>query len=312
MNKTSKYIIGLLGFIVIGGGAYVYLNKKQKGKVVSSVPINQIQKTFMTQLTSYQNSPVGRAWRAQDFHALQEMFNPNQSAKKNAEFFQISINLLDLQKPEIKEEKKESYNKLKSKIVDFILSKEEGVSPFAVQFAFKTLAKMGSLESGDLEKLVQTYKKSDGTLRQQLFDFLVTSSQPPTFIQKELLKMATKDNQLQTVFALLSRSESLSFKQETAENIHKRFFQMSKVGRALSLKFFIFNRNLIKSDLTKEIEIVSEENDDISQDAFLNAVDQLKLASKYESKIRSIINETPFYHLKSLAQTILQNQGSRP
>lgn len=312
MKKVIKYALGFTCIICIGGGSYIYFQKGEKQKAVTAPPINQIQKTFMTQLTGYQNSPTGRAWKEQDFEKLQEMFNTKQSAKKNAEFFQISINLLETKTLDVREERKEPFNKLKSKIVEFVLSKDEGVSPFAIQFALKTLSKMDSLMSEDLGKMVQAHKNAEGVFKQQLFEFLVTSPQPPTSIQKELLKMATKDNQLQTVFALLSRSDNLNFKQETTESIHKRFHQMSNVGRALSLKFFVFNRNLVKGDLTKETELVSAENDDISQDAFLNAVEQLKLASKYESKLKSIASESPFYHLKSLAQTILQSQGSRP
>lgn len=307
IKKSTPIAVAILS-VALGAGGLVYYKMNTKvDKAVKVVPAADLQKAFLTKSNSRLTSPAGKAWQVLDFAGLSKMFGAKLTGKANVDFFQTAGFIWETRPVKIPVEKEAELASFQAQIVDFILSDEKTNTVIASHYALKALKKMPALCKDCDQRLETAYiKEKEKNRKDQYFEYLLSSSSPPDFVKKELVNQAKNEGQLRTVFSLISQIKDESFQKEIAKSIFKRLKKMSPAGQAISLKFFVYNRNLIQADLTDEVKLISDRDDDLSQDAFLNSVQQLNLKDQYKGRIKEISQKSPHLHIRSFAETLLQ------
>lgn len=307
IKKSTPVVIVMVSLVLGAGGLIFYKRKPNVDGTAKVIPTADLQKEFLAKTQSRLNSPVGKAWLAQDFTSLGKMFGTHLTAKGNLDFFQTTGYIWDTQPMKLSADKESALGAFESQIVDFILSSEKSNSVMVSHYALRAMKKMPSLCLECPKRIAEAYAKTKERGRKdQYFEYLLSTQSPPDFIKKELFELAKKDEQLRTVFSHIPEITDKALQKEIANSIYKRLKKMSPAGQAIALKFFVYNRNLIQADLTDEVKLVSTRDDDLSQDAFLNSVQQLKLEDQYKSRIAEIAKNSVHIHIRSFAKALLQ------
>lgn len=309
---TSRLLLVIGLAAVLGTASFVFYKKRiisvNSNDSKISLPSADIQKEYLAKSNGRLNTPAGRAWMALDFDKLVHFFGPKIPAKANQEFFQTALYIWDTQQFELAGEKKLELLRFQEKTIDFILSAGKTNSVMVSHYALRALRKMPVMCDRCEQRIIDAYRQSkDRVLKAQYFEFLVLAESLPGFIKRELLSDSIEDEKLQSVFTKVSQMKDPIVKKEICLSIFNRFERMSHVGQGISLKFFAYNRNLIQADLSSAIRAVSQRDDDLSQDAFLNSVQQLNLLSEHRSRVEQIGQRSPHIYIRSFAQSLLKS-----
>ncbi|QDK46608.1 hypothetical protein DOM22_16300 [Bdellovibrio sp. ZAP7] len=325
MKKTNVVVSGivLIGLAVTAG----YLLRKDR-VVVKTTGVSHeggievlkaAQLNAGMALKTHLDSPVGKAWKAKDFAQLRAMFGLNKNVQDNISFFQASIYILDVTKPEWKPEEKQSLQGLQDAIAEYMIGKREkpvlGPEAQALSYASKVLLKFSSLPEETIKSLSHFYgvATAEGQRNQKdiVGETLLRLNPLPEKGRKIIRdKITSKQDPYQGV-VLIAQMRDAKAAAELWNEVAKNFKSYPQQYRAMIFKQLVIRHQLIKEDLSGHLESLAKNSDDNenAEDAFLVGVRELNFVDKYRSDVQRIANQSRYPETKSMALSLLTISG---
>jgi hypothetical protein len=302
----------MVGFFI---GATFFYYKKTKSAEKQAVEKNgnweEVKKSYAGSLQNHLTSTVGEAWKKKDFETLMSSFGEEKKARLNRDFFQASIYVLDVGPPQFSEEEQAGLNKLKKKIVSYIL--EESISAVGEQmqarsYAAKTLIKLGSLPKPEVEELEAYFKKSSPNPRREIvLDILLAEKTLRPVVTSYLSKQLESSNAVGEALVLLSFLRDQDARKRLINIVFKFYSNYSSAVRPSVLKFLALNHKTVDGDFKTLIKQASKEKSEIWKDSFLVAVKELDAVASYREEIVKIKNDSSYPQLQMVAESLLSS-----
>ena len=324
MKKIKILATGIV-LIGIAGAAGYYL---RKGRSVTATGITHnggievlkaAQLNAGMALKTHLDSPVGKAWKSKDFTQLRSMFGLQKKVQENISFFQASIYILDVTKPDWKPEEKQSLAELQAAIADYMMAKREkpvlGPEAQALSYASKVLLKFNSLPEESIKAMSNFYGVANGEGQRNQKDIvgetLLRLNPVPEKGRKIVReKMSSKQDPYQGV-VLIAQMRDAKAATELWNEVAKNFSKYPAQYRSMIFKQLVIRHQLIKTDLSTYLDslLKDSKSNENSQDAFLVGVRELDIVDKYRADIQKIATQTQYPETRSLALSLLNISG---
>ncbi len=327
MKKTKVVVSGIV-LIGLAVGAGLYL-RKGRPTVTPTTGVNHEQSGIEmfkaaqlnagAGLKTHLDSPVGKAWKEKDFAKLHTMFGLNKKVQDNISFFQASIYILDVTKPDWKPEERPGLQELQKAIADYMMAKRDkpvlGPEAQALSYASKVLLKFSTLPEESIKAMSHFYSTANAEGQRNQKDIvgetLLRLNPLPEKGRKIIReKISSKQDPYQGV-VLIGQMRDAQAAAEMWNEVAKNFNSFPQQYRPMIFKQLVIRHQLIKMDLTKHLESLSKNSNDNenSEDAFLVGVRELNALDKYRSDVQRIANQTRYAETKSLALSLLNTSG---
>ncbi|WP_413575686.1 hypothetical protein ACLVWU_15145 [Bdellovibrio sp. HCB290] len=321
--KKIKILVAGIVLIGIAGAAGYYL---RKGRTVAATGVThgggiEILKAAQLNagmaLKTHLDSPVGKAWRTKDFTQLHSMFGLKKNVQDNISFFQASIYILDVTKPDWKLEERKSLEELQTAIADYMMAKRDkpvlGPEAQALSYASKVLLKFNSIPEESIKAMSNFYgvANSEGQRNQKdiVGETLLRMNPVPERGRKIVReKIYSKQDPYQGVVLIAQMRDAMAAT-ELWNEVAKNFSSYPAQYRSMIFKQLVIRHQLIKTDLSVHLDSLLKDGNENSQDAFLVGVRELDIVSKYRSDIQNIANLTQYPETKILALSLLNISG---
>jgi hypothetical protein len=324
MKKTKVLLSGIV-FIGIAGAAGYYLRKRSVAPTTGITHSGGIEVLKAAQLNAgmtlktHLDSPVGKAWQAKDFTQLHSMFGLKKNVQDNISFFQASIYILDVTKPEWKPEERKSLAELQTAIAEYMMAKRDkpvlGPEAQALSYASKVLLKFSVLPEESVKSMSQFYSvaNAEGQRNQKdiVGETLLRLNPVPEKGRKIIREKITSKQDPYQGIVLIAQMRDAKAAAELWNEVAKNFDSYPPQFRSMIFKQLVIRHQLISSDLSTHLDSLLKSSQEVenSEDAFLVGVRELDVVSKYRSEVQRIANQTRYPETKSLALSLLNTSG---
>ncbi|MEK2687535.1 hypothetical protein [Bdellovibrio sp. GT3] len=324
MNKAKVLVSGIVLTGLAGIGGY-YLNKARTSSKTGVVHhdgmeiFKAAQLNAGMQLKTHMDSPVGIAWKANDFAKLSSMFGLQKSVAENASFFQASIYVLDVTKMDWKPDEKKALQELQSSIAEYIMAKRErpalGPEAQALSYASKVLLKFDSLPEAVVKKMSDYYSvaTSEGLRNQRdiVGETLMRISPLPEKGLKIIREKLRSKNDPYQGIVLIGQMRDAQAAAGLWNEVAVGFESFPSRFQPMIFKQLVIRHSIIKSDISGHLHQLLKYSGQVEEadDAFLVGVRELNMTDKYRSEIQRISNQTRYAATKTLAVSLLNSSG---
>ncbi|MFV3408569.1 hypothetical protein [Bdellovibrio bacteriovorus] len=314
-NTNKKRVI--VGAVLVVGAALGYAGylqskkpqARQAGIRSGQGTWDELKKSHSMTVNTHLSSKTGRAWKNHDFGALMSSFGPERTMKENKEFFQASIYVLDVSSIQWKPEEKKDLQALQSKIVKFLTEDGKGVVGDVAQthsFAAKTLLRLGTPSAQELKALEGFHKGSRDAFRREIVADVLIQTEPLSGEGRALLtKMLLSKTEVNEGLQMLARVRDGEARKELLNRVYKNYANYPAAMKPFVYKQLVLNHSLIQGDLKKHLAEAAKSKDEVWEDSFLVAVQELNVVSEFTADIQRIEKQSQYPHLKMLAGAIL-------
>lgn len=314
MNKKIVIISGVVFLAAIVSGSYLFYKKANHSAKISEGAdvLADLKKAHGLAVSTHLTSPTGKAWKEKNFAALSGFFGSNKSLGENRNFFQASIYVLDVAKPEWKPEEKEHLSQLQEQIADFMTAKREkpvlGEEAQILSYASKVLLKFDSLSTKATNHLLNFEKSAQpGNQKDIVAETLVRLNPFPEKARKIVHeKIRSKTGPYEAVL-LISQMRDLRVASDFWNEIYKSYDSYDEKFRPLIFKQLVINRGMVKGDLKKYLGGLAKKSGESNEEAFLVGVRELSSLEEFRADVTRISRESQYPQIKDMAEAILSS-----
>lgn len=315
MNKKILIASSIVVLVAAAGGGYWYAKKAKhhSGKISdSSDAFSDLKKAHGLTVSTHLSSPTGKAWKEKNFTMLSGLFGISKAVKENRNFFQASIYVLDVAKPDWKPEDKEHVAQLQEQIADYMTAKREkpviGDEAQVLSYASKVLLKFDSLSEKTVHHLLNFYKAAPaGNQKDIVAETLVRLNPLPEKARKIVQdKIHSKTEPYEAVLTI-SQMRDLQAASEFWNEIYRSYGSYNEKIKPLIFKQLVINRGMVKGDLKKYLGGLAKKSGESDEEAFLVGVRELSSLEEFRSEVIRISNESQFPQNKGMAKAILSS-----
>lgn len=313
-NTNKKGII--VGAVLVLGGAlgyagYLQFKKpqtRQAGIRNGQGTWDELKKSHSMTVNTHLSSKTGQAWKNHNFAALMASFGPEHKMKENREFFQASIYVLDVAHQTWKPEEQKDLQALQAKIIQFLTEDSKGVVGDVAQthsFAAKTLLRLGAPAAEDLKKLENFHKTNRDAFRREIAADVLIQTEPMSAEGKNLLGKILLSKDVTQGLQMLAQVRDGEARKDLLNRVYKNYANYPKAAKPFVYKQLVLNHSLIQGDLKKHLAEAAKSKDEVWEDSFLVAVQELDAVGEFTADIQRIQQQSQYPHLKMLAGAIL-------
>jgi len=315
MNKKIIITSSIVVFVAAVGGGYWYAKKaKHSFTKVSDSPeaFADLKKAHGLTVNTHLSSPTGKAWKEKNFTALAGFFGVSKTIKDNRSFFQASIYVLDVAKPDWKPEDKRHLAQLQEQIAGYMTAKRDkpviGDEAQVLSYASKVLLKFDSLSEETVHHLLSFHKSGPaGNQKDIVAETLIRLNPLPEKARKIVQdKIHSKTDPYEAVL-LISQMRDPQAASDFWNEVYKSYGSYNEKYKPLIFKQLVINRGMIKGDLKKYLGELVKKSGETYEEAFLVGVRELSSLADYQSDVVRISKESQYPQIKSMAQAMLSS-----
>ncbi|MBO9666352.1 MAG: hypothetical protein J7501_06015 [Bdellovibrio sp.] len=318
MNK--KVIISVSSLVIIGvAGAGYFLSRKkghQPGQAQVSTDgfqaLEELKKAQGVTLNTNLNSPAGKAWKAKDFAGLKDLFGMSKKVKQNHAFFQASIFVLDVTKPDWTAAEREQLHTVQDSIVEYMIAPREkpvlGEEAQVLSYASKVLLKFDSMSPTAVQKMLSYYASAKTGNQKDIIGETLIRLNPIPEKAKGIVRerLQSKTSPYDGVL-LLGQMRDAQAAAQFWNEVYRGYAKYPDNVKPMIFKQMVINHRVIKGDLKKYLAEMAKKNEASGEDAFLIGVRELEALNEFRSEVQRLANQAQSADVKMLANSMLNS-----